>query len=199
VNKCRNHKYGKLLARLAITTPWEALCMDLIGPYTLKGKDKTVIDFMCITMINPATSWFDIAELPISQPSELDIPTGTMGHKGKDKHIQQKQTYFDKTSATVRTLVNRTWFSRYPRSLYIIYDNGSEFKLHFETLCDSYDLKCTPTSVKNPQANAILECVHQTIMTILHISELDMADTINESDIADIITDGPFALPITQY
>jgi hypothetical protein len=60
-----------------MTTPWEALCVDLIGPYALKGKDKTVIDFMCITMIDPATSWSKIAELPISQPSELDIPKGT--------------------------------------------------------------------------------------------------------------------------
>jgi hypothetical protein len=101
--------------------------VDLIGPYTLKDKDKTVIDFMCVTMIDPATSWFEIAELPISQPSELDIPTGTKGHNGKDKHIQQKQPYFDKSSATVRTLMNRTWFSRYPRSQYIIYDNRSEF------------------------------------------------------------------------
>ena len=59
--------------------------------YTFKGKDKdkTVIDFMCITMIDPATSWFKLAELPISQPSELDIPIGTKGHKGKDKHIQE--------------------------------------------------------------------------------------------------------------
>jgi hypothetical protein len=108
VNKCRNHEYGKLPAKLAITTPWEALCVDLIGPYTLKGKEKTVIDFMCITMIDPATIWFKIAELLISQPSELDIHTGTKGHKGKDKHIQQKQPYFDKSSATVMTLVNRT-------------------------------------------------------------------------------------------
>ena len=45
VNKCRNHKYGKLLAKLVIATPWEASCVDLIGPYTLKGKDKTEIDF----------------------------------------------------------------------------------------------------------------------------------------------------------
>ena len=63
--------------------------MDLIGPYTLKGKDMTQIDFMCITMINPATSWFEIVELPISQ-QELDIPKGTKGQKGKDKHIQLK-------------------------------------------------------------------------------------------------------------
>ena len=66
--------------------------MDLIGLYTLKGKDKTQIDFMCITMIDPATSWFEIVELPISQQG-LDIPKGTKGQKGKDKQV------------------NKTWFS----------------------------------------------------------------------------------------
>ena len=137
-------------------TSWEALCVDLIWPYTLKGKVKTQIDFMCITMIDPATSWFEIVELPISQ-QELDIPTGTKGHKGKDKHIQSQQPYFDKTSATVGRLVNKTWFSHYPRSQYIIYDTGSEFKLHFETLCESYGLKRKPTSVRNLQAYAILK------------------------------------------
>ncbi len=72
-----------------ITTPWEALYVDLIGQYTLKGKEKTQIDFMCITMIDPSTSWFEIVELPISQ-QDLDIPKGTKGQKGKDKHIQLK-------------------------------------------------------------------------------------------------------------
>ena len=82
--------------------------MDLIGPYILKAKDKTHIDFMCITMINPATSWFVIVELPVSQLLELDIPMGTKVHKGKDTHIQLTQPYFDKSSATVGTLINRT-------------------------------------------------------------------------------------------
>ena len=36
----------------------------LVGPYTLKGKDGTEIDFMCLTMIDPASSWFEIVELP---------------------------------------------------------------------------------------------------------------------------------------
>ena len=107
MNKCRQNKYGKLPAKLAITTPWEALCVDLIGLYTLKVKDKTVIDFMCVTMIYPATSWFEIAELLISQPV-LDIPMGTKGHEGKDTHIQQKELYFDKSSVAVSMLVNRT-------------------------------------------------------------------------------------------
>ena len=54
--------------------------MDLIGPYTLKGKDKTEIDFMCLTMIDPATSWLEIVELPVvDKPT---IPTGTWGRKG---------------------------------------------------------------------------------------------------------------------
>ena len=41
--------------------------MDLIGPYTLECKDGTVIDFMCLTMIDPASSWFEIVELPITE------------------------------------------------------------------------------------------------------------------------------------
>ena len=56
--------------------------MIQIGPYTLQDKDRTKIDFMCITMIDPATSWFEIVELPVSQLSECDIPMGTQGRKG---------------------------------------------------------------------------------------------------------------------
>ena len=113
--KRRKHKYGKLPTKLAITNPWEAVCLDLIGPYTLKGKDGTQIDFMCVTMIDPATSWFEIVELPVSQLHECDIPKGTLGHKGSLTHKQKKEPYFDKTSA-VGSLINRTWFCHYPRS-----------------------------------------------------------------------------------
>ena len=31
--------------------------------YTVKAKNSTQFDFMCLTMIDPATSWFEIAEL----------------------------------------------------------------------------------------------------------------------------------------
>ncbi len=41
--------------------------MDLFGPYTLKGKDGTEIDFMCVRMIDPATSWFEIVELLVTE------------------------------------------------------------------------------------------------------------------------------------
>ncbi len=64
VNKRHSQKYGHLPPKLVILTPWKALCVDLVGPYTLKGKDGSSIDFMCLTMINSATSWFEIVELP---------------------------------------------------------------------------------------------------------------------------------------
>ncbi len=65
VNKKQKHKYGHLPSKIVITIPWQVLCGDLIGPYTLKGKDGTVIDFMALTMIDPATSWFKVVELPL--------------------------------------------------------------------------------------------------------------------------------------
>ena len=65
-NKGQKCKYGKLPAKLSITTPWEALGINIICPYTIKGKGGTIIDFMCLTMIDPVSSWFEIAvELPV--------------------------------------------------------------------------------------------------------------------------------------
>jgi hypothetical protein len=65
INKRRSQKYGHLPPKTVITYPWECLCVDLIGPYTLKGKDSLQIDFMALTIIDPASSWFEIAELPV--------------------------------------------------------------------------------------------------------------------------------------
>jgi len=58
-----------------------------------------------------------------------------------------------------------------------------EFKLHFKALCDTYGIKHKPISVKNPQANAILEQVHQVIMAMLCTFELDIAASVDASDI----------------
>ena len=78
-------------------TPWEALCVDLIGPYTLKGKDGSQIDFMCLTMIDPASSWFEMVELPVMEfiTPAASKKQGTKTHKTKitkgdyfDKHLQ---------------------------------------------------------------------------------------------------------------
>ena len=38
--KTTNQKYGKLPPKQAETNPWETLCVDLIGPYTIPQKGK---------------------------------------------------------------------------------------------------------------------------------------------------------------
>jgi hypothetical protein len=195
INKRHSQKYGHVPPKLVITTPWKALCVDLIGPYTLTGKDGSSIDFMCLTMIDPATSWFEIV-----------VDKSTFPTSGKGKKVTYDNNYtkdadmtFDKSSAQISNLVYKTWFSRYPRCRYIIYDNGSEFKLHFRALCDSYGIKRKPTSVKNPQANAILERIHAVIMNMLRTSEINMADSVKTSDIDVFLTDAAWAIRSTYH
>jgi hypothetical protein len=142
-------------------------------------------------MINSASSWFEIVELPV----EDHVPTGdTFKKDGKTM-----EAYFDKSSFMISHLVNKCWFSRYPCCRNIIYDNGSKFKLNFETLCDSYRVKRKPTSIKNPQANAILEQIHQAVMAMVCTSEIDMADSVAPSDIDAVITNPSWAIFSTYH
>jgi len=60
LDKKRTRQYGKLPTKLAEAVPWRSVCMDLIGPYTIKARDNSVLDFMCLTMIDPASGWFEI-------------------------------------------------------------------------------------------------------------------------------------------
>ena len=84
VNKRHKHKYGRLPTQLVITSPWETSCVDLVRPYTLKGNDGTEIDFRCLAMIDPASSWFEIVELMVT--TDVVIPMDTKGRKGTKTH-----------------------------------------------------------------------------------------------------------------
>ena len=193
--KKRKLQYGKLPEKFVVTNPWEVLCVDLIGPYTLKGQDGSALDFMCLTMIDPATSWFEMAELPcVEKPVVSYIENGH-----KRQKILTESVIIDKTSKQIARLVNKLWFSRYPRCQKIIYDNGSEFKLYFQSLCDSYGIKQKPTTIKNPQANAILERVHQVIGQMLHTSGLDMAPTADPEAVSDFLDDASWAICSTYH
>jgi hypothetical protein len=83
-------KFGHLPSKTVISTPWEALCVNLVGSYTLKGLDRSAIDFMALTMIDPASSWFKIVELPLF--SQLT----TKSVNGKEK--VSEELIFDKSS-----------------------------------------------------------------------------------------------------
>ena len=144
---------------------------DLVGPYTLKGKDDSVIDFMALAMIDDLTSsWFKIMELPLVPHFK------TIKVDGRESLASKE--IFVKSSDHIAPLVNKFWLSRYPRCCYLVYDNGGEFKLNFKNLCDLYGIKHKPTTIKNPQANAILERVHQVLGQMLRTAEMDMADSV---------------------
>ncbi len=142
INKRQSHKYGHLPPKTVITNPWECLCVDLIGPYTLKSKDNSQIEFMALTMIDPTSSWFEIAELPVVKQLYWQTVNG--------KELLIADKIFDKTLEHIAKLVNKTWLCIYPRFCYLIHNNGSKFKLYFKYLCKSYGIKCKPTMVKNP-------------------------------------------------
>jgi hypothetical protein len=118
---------------------------------------------MALTLIDPTSSWLKVVELPtITQVTTKKV-------NGKERTTEEE--IFDKSSDQINRLVNKIWLCRYPRCRYLIYHNGLEYKLHFETLCDSYGIKRKPTRIKNPQANAICECLHQVLGTMMRTAE----------------------------
>jgi hypothetical protein len=58
--KITHSKYGHLPERDMECKPWERLCVDMIGPYIRKRKGMKPLALWCVTMIDPATSWFKI-------------------------------------------------------------------------------------------------------------------------------------------
>ena len=81
----------------------------------------------------------------------------------------------------------------------MIYDNRSEFKLHFKELCDSYQLKHKPTTVKNPQANAILECMHGVLADMMRTSGINMSQMVDSNDIDAFLTNAAWAIRATHH
>ena len=64
-------------------------------------------------MIDPASSGFEIVELPVT--TEAIIPIDTKGLRGTKTHKNTTIPYFNKSSPMISKLVNKTWFSHYPR------------------------------------------------------------------------------------
>jgi hypothetical protein len=60
-------------------------------------------------------------------------------------------------------------------------------------------IKHKPTRIKNPQANAILECLHQVLAQILCTSKLDMAETISPDDVDVFLDNAAWAICSTYH
>jgi transposase InsO family protein len=144
-NKRKKLSYGHVPAKEAETVPWDKLCVDLIGPYKIRRKGRKDLVCKAVTMIDPATGWFEICQ------------------------------YDDKKSITVANIVEQEWFCRYPWPTQITFDRGSEFiGEDFQTMIkDSYGIQKKPITVRNPQANAVVERIHQVIANMVRTFELE--------------------------
>ena len=108
-------------------------------------------------MIEPNMSWFEIVEV---LTYDLDEVTGS------------NDDYIDKYSSGVIQMFNKTWISRYPNPLKVVFDNGSGFIPDFTPVLKVFDIKPAVTTIKNPQPNASVERVHQVIINMLVTKDL---------------------------
>ena len=53
--------------------------------------------------------------------------------------------------------------------------------------------------IKNPQANAILECLHQVLPQMLRTAELDMAKTVTPNDVDVFLDNTAWAIHSTYH
>ena len=122
-------------------------------------------------MIDPATGWFEICQ------------------------------YDDKRSITVANIVEQEWLSRYPWPTMITFDKGSEFIGHdFQNMIkNDYGIKPKPITTCNPQANAMIERVHQTIGNIIRTFELQENYLDEEDPWKCILSATAFAVRATYH
>jgi transposase InsO family protein len=103
-------------------------------------------------MIDPATGWFEMKEIP------------------------------NKEAITIANIVEQTWFTRYPWPTQIIFDRGKEFMGEFAKMVkNDYGIKRKPITTRNPQANSIIERIHQTIANMIRTFEMNKID-VDEGD-----------------
>ena len=74
----------------------------------------------------------------------------------------------NKAAAEIADINEKTWFTRYPLPQRIVFDRGAKFMAEFSKMCQNYYvLKRKLITTRNPQSNAIIKLIHQTIGNII--------------------------------
>lgn len=135
LTKQSKKKYGHLPEKEAKVKSWDKLCVDLIGLYTVKRKNKDPLTLWAITpMIDPATGWFKMRELK------------------------------DKDAYTTANIVEQTWLACYLWSTQIVFDKETEFMAEFAKMVKKeYECKRKGAPMRKSQANSMIKRIHQTI------------------------------------
>ena len=169
-NKKSTQKWGHLPPKTAEYHPWEMVCVDTIGPYTIHRKGMKDLTLMCLTAIDPATGWLEIFEIDTKRADMLI------------------------------NLFETEWLCRYPWPQIMTLDQGTEFMKEFaQTIKDDYGIKMRPTTKRNPQANSMIECSHQTIGNIIRTFTDDFGELDEQRPWYGIIAAAKFACHATVH
>ena len=149
--KKKQTKRGLLPPKANVETiPWHTLCIDLIGPYSFGHKENQV-ELWCMTMIDPATGWFEIVEIPT------------------------------KRADYIANYLEMTWLTRYPWPTEIIMDRGKEFAAEVRELINTeYGINKKLITTRNPQANAVVERVHKTVHQMIDSMDIKGKSDLDE-------------------
>jgi hypothetical protein len=128
ITKKERTKYGMLPPpKIAESDPWVMVCVDLVGPFTIRTPAKTN-SLLALTMIDPETitGWFEIVKAT------------------------------NKSATSIQDLFHNTLSARYLQPQFIFFDNGiiGEFKREFKQMCDNYGIKANPTTSHNHQSTS---------------------------------------------
>ena len=170
LTKKTKKKVGHLPPKQAECNPWDILCIDLIGPYTIERKGKKPLSLHCMTMIDPATGWFEMVEIP------------------------------NKQADTISNILEQTWMCRYPWPQKVICDRGSEFMAEVkQMLQEDYGCNVNQITTRNPQANAILERIHQTIGNMVRTTQLHSTEVDEQDPFSGLLSAAAFATRATVH
>src|SRR5688572_5939361 len=73
------------------------MCIDLIGPYKIQSKGQPDLECKCVTMIDPASGWYEIYQ------------------------------YDNKKLITVANIAEQEWFTRYSWPTQVTFGRGREY------------------------------------------------------------------------
>ena len=133
-------------------------------------KNGKTVYLQAVTMIDPATGWIEIRTVPSAR---ADL---------------------------VSNIEELAWLTRYLLPSQVIVDCGNEFLAEFKTMIQAnYGITVKPITSRNPQANSILERVHQTIGNIIRTLLVQGMELDDKNPWDGILSSNMFALRATVH
>jgi hypothetical protein len=146
-NECQRHKivgkpqYGilPLVSAFKVKMPYEKVHMDCAGPWTVcisskASQDRIEYQIHVMLIVDAGSGWIELKLIPTANSKSCAMQ-------------------FDKQ-----------WLCHYQRPTECGHNNSSKFiGEEFQELLLSYGIKSEPTTVKNPTAQSVIECLHLTL------------------------------------